>query len=561
MDPNTSPPDGAPDGSASNDDAPEDVISEAIDASGPEPASGEVQERETLAPGARVTATLERPAALGRSVAHHGGMTLLVGRGLPGESVEVEIGKVHPNFALGRAVRVETGAVERVVPPCPHYEVCGGCDWQHAAYPAQLEMKKLVLSDQFERIGRMDPPLFEIERAPEPLGYRDRLDFIPVAGEGRWQPGFHGPDGSPPVAVSHCRLAPESLTRLAAEVLVTLQNHGILPSPDAPGRTGLSLTRMIVQGTAPRPIPRSAETEGPPPEAISPDANRPDATPPPEAPPEPESEPGPGLSLVLTLKSARGEKPRTLRRRYVEALRAVLPDLQAAFPALIHLALKVIPGGGKEAPSFERLLGSEWLPKRVGDIAYLAPPGGFFQVHPALTGRLVSEVVEAVRAWVKDSSPPPGMPVFDLFGGSGLFALPLAGVFREEGKRRVVCADSESAALRAGDGAAKAAKLSDLRFERLDLERAGALEALIKAHGMPGAVVCDPPRRGLPGPLVAALKNAPVSMLIYVSCDGGTLARDAARLAPDYTLTRMRAFDLFPQTHHLESVAVFQRQG
>ena len=71
-------------------------------------------------------------------------------------------------------------------------------------------------------------------------------------------------------------------------------------------------------------------------------------------------------------------------------------------------------------------------------------------------------------------------------------------------------------------------------------------------------MILDPPRRGLPAGLIDSLRSARPPLLVYVSCDGGTFARDAARLAPDYALCSLRGYDLFPQTHHLEVVGVFR---
>jgi 23S rRNA (uracil1939-C5)-methyltransferase len=75
----------------------------------------------------------------------------------------------------------------------------------------------------------------------------------------------------------------------------------------------------------------------------------------------------------------------------------------------------------------------------------------------------------------------------------------------------------------------------------------------------PGLIVLDPPRAGAGLEACALLKRIAPETIVYVSCDPTTLARDLAALAPVYTIARMHMFDLFPQTSHLESVAVLVR--
>jgi 23S rRNA (uracil1939-C5)-methyltransferase len=263
-----------------------------------------------------------------------------------------------------------------------------------------------------------------------------------------------------------------------------------------------------------------------------------------------------------------------LRRTWQQAAQAVRAPLQAAFPELAALALhfpaRMAPSGLRQrgarhagarrsGPTVHVAWGPARLIKRVHGRAYRVPHTAFFQVNLELAGALVAHVVEQVQQAPGEAAPEQAAgearPVFDLFGGVGLFALPLA-----ERGRRVVGVDSDREGLRAAEETARGLGLTGCTFQRADLERPGALERVLAQHGPAAAVVCDPPRRGLAATLVAALQAAAPPVIVYVSCDGGTFARDAARLAPAYRLTTLRAFDLFPQTHHLELVGTFVRE-
>lgn len=479
-------------------------------------------------PGARLDVTIERPAALGRGVAHVEGFALLVARGVPGEAVTVEVERCFPRHALARVVAVRTPVPERTEPACEHFAVCGGCDWQHLDYAAQLRLKRAVLTEQLERIGRLEPPPdWPLEPAPAPLGYRDRLDFVPAVEDGRYVPAFHDVTGQGRVPITYCRLAPEACTRLARAALEALQQAGSLPPP---GAGPPPLQRLTVQATEDR--------QG-----------------------------RPALSLLLHLRAGGGGSEGQLRRAWRAAGLALWPALQADFPELAGLALQFPARLGRgrarrSGPTVAVLHGPARLSKRVAGRAYRVPHAAFFQVNADVAGRLVAHVAEAVQAALGSSPPQEGRapaarsPVFDLYCGVGLFALPLAA----QGST-VVGVDADREGLRAAEETARAEGLDGCTFNRADLERRGALERLLEQHGAPAVVVCDPPRRGLAAPLRTALLAAAPPALVYVSCDGGTFARDAAHLSTAYDLVELRGFDQFPQTHHLELVGTFRRRA
>ena len=489
--------------------------------------------------GARLRVSIERPAALGRGIAHHEGLTLFVARGVAGETVQAELERVHSNYALARVVEVEAPAPERIAPPCPHFSACGGCDWQHVGYERQLEIKGAVFADQLARIGRFDvTDSFAVQAAPDQLEYRDRLEFTPTFSDGRWQPAFHALEGREPIPITRCMLAPPAYTDLVAGLLEGLAGAGVLDShPAATNSAGMPkppLQRITIQGI--------------------------------------EGEDGaPRLAVLLHVKAGARDKPRLLRRQLSEAVLHLLPGLQRNFPQLTALALRVQAASGgqeRQRKSMDVLAGPEWLTKRIGERRYYSAHTGFFQVNPAMAEQLMAHVLAQVNAGIATAEL--NAPIFDLFGGAGLFSIPLAEAAARETEakqvaanlgRAIVCVDSERVSLKAGEETARLEGLEHCHFQRADLEWAGALEKLNEKWGEPAAVLCDPPRRGLSAQLVTDLRLHGPPLLVYVSCDGGTFARDAARLAPAYEMTALKGFDLFPQTHHLEVVGVFRRRG
>ncbi len=104
------------------------------------------------------------------------GIVVFVPFVLVGETVAAEITEVKKNFARGKLLRVETPSPERVAPECRYFGGCGGCQYQHAAYPAQLRLKHKQISDLFERVGKIpSDKIAPVIPCPQPYGYRNRI--------------------------------------------------------------------------------------------------------------------------------------------------------------------------------------------------------------------------------------------------------------------------------------------------------------------------------------------------------------------------------------------------
>jgi len=119
----------------------------------------------------------------GEGVGRVEGKAHFIAGALPGETVIGRIVKDGGSWARADLVEVRRESPDRVAPPCPHAETCGGCQWQHAAYPAQLRWKRNTVVTQLSHIGRItDPPVAEIVAPGPQLGYRNRMDFRVAAG-------------------------------------------------------------------------------------------------------------------------------------------------------------------------------------------------------------------------------------------------------------------------------------------------------------------------------------------------------------------------------------------
>jgi len=186
------------------------------------------------------------------------------------------------------------------------------------------------------------------------------------------------------------------------------------------------------------------------------------------------------------------------------------------------------------------LMGNAYLTERVAGRDYRISAGSFFQVNTAGAEALVALVTEYL-------APKGGETLLDLYCGVGLFGLALAGRVG-----RVVGIEA------AGSAAA------DFRYNARDLAHvdllAGKVECLLPTLEEPvDLVVLDPPRSGAGKRVVDEIARLRPRRVVYVSCDPATLARDARYLTEaGFRLAKVQPLDLFPQTYHIESLALFE---
>jgi tRNA/tmRNA/rRNA uracil-C5-methylase (TrmA/RlmC/RlmD family) len=173
--------------------------------------------------------------------------------------------------------------------------------------------------------------------------------------------------------------------------------------------------------------------------------------------------------------------------------------------------------------------------------------GGFWQVHPGAAEVLRSAVLDALQ-------PEPGDTAVDLYGGAGLFADALADGVSPGGQVTLV----ESDAVAVADARHNLSRHDAVRIER------GRVDHVLRRRGLlrrADLVVLDPPRSGAGAAVVDLVARLEPRRIAYVACDPAALARDLNFFAKrDYVLTDLRAFDLFPMTHHVECVASVSRR-
>jgi 23S rRNA (uracil1939-C5)-methyltransferase len=389
--------------------------------------------REQKQSNAIVEVLIERILPGGVGLAHADGRTLLVALAAPGDRVRASIERVHGRVAFASIAEIVSPSPERIEAPCPYFGRCGGCDFQHLAYEAQLTAKVEIVRDCLRRIGQIDfTGRIPVMGSPDPWHYRSRA---------QWQ---HDPQ--------QMRL----------------------------GYFERGSHRVCDVAACPVLVPE----------------------------------------LQATLESLRGQMKE-----------GSLPDGVLEFEAVAGDDGSSLAPPVAEHPTRE-------VSRRIGEHRYRFSAEGFFQINHELLEPLIA-------AATRDAQ---GDTAVDLYCGAGLFTLPLAQRFT-----RVYGVEAHATAL---------------NFARLNLEDAGLNNATFEASKVGDwladnserlapvdFVLLDPPRAGAEDNALGGILALHPRRIVYVSCDPATLARDLKGLiAGGYRLDSVAAFDMFPQTHHVETV-------
>jgi len=238
----------------------------------------------------------------------------------------------------------------------------------------------------------------------------------------------------------------------------------------------------------------------------------------------------PARSVEVVVSPAAGER----------AMIVTMPQ-RAAGPRIAADADTVLRAG--RGGRLTTLTGRGSLRQRAAGRSWRVSAGAFWQVHPGAADALSAAVLDVLE-------PRPGEVALDLFCGAGLFAGALAAAVGPDGV--VIAVDADRSAVRD-------ARHNLRRTPWARVHAADAAAALARrGWPAPDLAVLDPPRTGVPRPVIDGLLASGTGLraVAYVSCDPATLARDIAVFAGHgWRLDGLRAFDIFPMTHHVECVA------
>jgi 23S rRNA (uracil1939-C5)-methyltransferase len=466
-----------------------------------------------------------------------GGYVVFVAGAIPGDRVRAVVHRRKRTYAHARTVELLEGGPWRIPPRADH----PGVPWQVLTYERQLEIKHGQVGEALRRLGKLeDFELEEIVPAVETWRYRNKLEYSFGDAEtdsGELVCGFHAPAGWKRVlGIEDCLLAsePGNLARRVAERWCREQGlRAWSRGEEDEGQVGAGRT------PAARPSGRR-------------DGRRGRAS---HDPRDERTAPGPdGRARLRNLVVREGRRTGRLQVRLVStegeldvgslaaALHAELGERLSGVLWTRSRSLAETTAGGET----ELVWGDAELPERVGELDLRISPEAFFQTNTEMADVLYGIVVEyaALEGWER---------VYDLYCGTGTIALTLAPRAGE-----LWGIELSEPAVADAIAAARRNEVEHANFFAGDIRL--ALPELVARVGRPDVVVIDPPRAGLSAKVVRRVIDAAPKRVVYVSCNPTTLAPNAAQLVEaGWVLRKVRPVDMFPQTHHVECVALFER--
>lgn len=454
-----------------------------------------------------VQCEIESLAYGGRGVAHVDGMAVFVAGGLPGDTVSARITRSKKRFAEGVAEAVLTPSVHRVEQRCPHFGTCGGCTLQHLAYPEQLAQKNAQVAAALTRIGGvqglvMDPPA----GSPDIWEYRNKMEFAFEQREDGLHLGLREPtpEGSnrpgPVLDIDQCHLCAPWDVEIMVAVRQFCAATGV-PAYNPATETGF-WRHLVIRHTS-------------------------------------------AGEVMVHLITARDERKDNLIKDMAELFLQRFPEL-ASFVHSTRVKRTTVAFGEKIVYSLGNTFVEERLARGEREVRYRLAPNAFFQTNTGGATTLFGTVAEFCA--LSDTH-----VLLDLYCGTGAIGIYLAA----EAGLVIGYEQSEEAVTKARESA-RLNGLTNCSFVSGSLEQGIPGLADAGDQAVPDVVVVDPPRSGMHEKTAEALLALGAPRIVAVSCDPATLARDVKRLADRYAVTRVRAVDMFPHTHHIETVALLE---
>lgn len=466
---------------------------------------GRRKKKKILLPKVEFTGIADKGKSIGRD---EEGRVVFVENVAPGDIADVLVFRKKGSYMLGTAQEFHKYSEDRVEPFCQHFGICGGCRWQHITYEAQLRHKEKVVHDALERIGKVEiGEMLPILPAVETTYYRNKLEF--TFSNKRWLTkeelntdvsnredvlGFHRPGAFNKIVNIEHCYLQGEPSN---EIRNELRKIGIdqeLEFFDMADNEGF-LRHMLIRIT----------TLG-------------------------------EILLIISFYQADMDK-----------IKAYLDAILERFPQITTLCYCINSKLNDYIMDLDMVVyhGKGYIEERLRHVRFKIGPKSFFQTNTRQAEMLYDIVKEFADLKGTEN-------VYDLYTGIGSIALYLAQdckqiVGIEEIPEAIVDAKENAALNGIENGVFYAGDVKDILSKEF-----------AEKHGKPDLLITDPPRAGMHPKVVTLLLELAAPRMVYVSCNPATQARDLDLLSEKYNVLKVRPVDMFPHTHHIETVALLE---
>ena len=435
------------------------------------------------------------------------GKTVLVSGAVPGDLVNVRVKKSKSNYYEAEMIEILEKSPFRVEPKCIHFGVCGGCKWQNLSYEKQLDVKQDEVFNNIKRIGGLeDFETLPILGSEEHYFYRNKMEFS--FSNARWLTqyeisseenfgnrdalGFHIPGMWSKILDLKECLLQEDPSNA---IRLAVKNYAVKNSLeffDVREQKGFLRTMMLRQNSK-------------------------------------------GEWMVLF----------QLYREEQENRKNLFEFLLSEFPQIKTLVYCI---NSKQNDSIydqdvQTYFGEGFLMEEMDGLQFKIGPKSFFQTN-------YKQALELYRKTLEFSDLKGDEVVYDLYTGTGTIAQYVA-----RNAKQVIGIESVPEAIEAAKEHAKLNGLENCTFYCGDM-KAIFNDEFLENHPKADVLITDPPRDGMHQKVVEQILKLAPEKIVYVSCNSATQARDLALMKEQYKLVKILPVDMFPQTHHVENIAL-----
>ena len=428
----------------------------------------------------------------GEGIAKIEGMAIFIPNAIKGEKVKIKILKVTSKLAYGKILEILEKSEHRKETDCQTFSRCGGCNLRHTNYDYTLKIKKESVETTLKKALGRQIKISEVLKMDNPYNYRNKLQYpVGINELGETVMGVYALRSHQIIPTQNCAIQDKLSQHIANDIFDFILKNNIKVY-DEKSLKG-SIRHIVIR--------------------IGKKTNE--------------------VMITLVTNTYEIEKEKEL----VEFIVSKYSEVKTIVKNINDKNTNVILGNKNEV-----LYGDGYIYDYLGDYKFKISPMSFYQVNPIQTEKLYSKAVEYAALTGKET-------VFDLYCGIGTI-----GIFASKNVGKLYGIETVPEAIEDAKENAKLNNIENSEFFVGDVEKT-LPEFINRRKIIPDVVFLDPPRKGCDKTALETIFEIKPKRIVYVSCNPATLARDLKILEEKYELKEVSICDMFPFTHHVESVS------
>lgn len=437
----------------------------------------------------------------GKSIGKWKNRNVFLEGGIPGEIANLSIAKRQKKaFLEGSISKIINASGYRQKPACKHFVQCGGCNWMHIQYPHQLELKRQVLNNALDKYEIKVDNIHETFASPNILAYRNKLDFAFA--------NVIGVNGNSSVILGfHPSGNPQQVFKVEECSLMDDKSIEVCEFIEEKANDNKCSVYDY----------QSEE----------------------------------GILRGLTLRKTLDDKWMLILQvsDNTETVDNLLKQVMERFSFVVSVYCCVIRGNDARHEDYQyiHVAGEKYIFETLDEIRFRISPQSFFQPNPVQAANIFKKIAQIAEVSL-------GKFVYDLYTGVGTIPS-----FLSKHGCSVLGIEGNKYAIEDAKYSAEANGFNSLRFMVGDILETFTRDFVDK-HGKADIVILDPPRSGTLMEIKKAIVYAEPETVIYLSCNPVSLAWDLKFLSEFYDVKELWPYDMFPNTHHVETLALLKKK-